>query len=91
MEVSITKMSPNGQIVIPSEIRRDANIKTATKFIVYNRDGNILLEQIRKERLDKDMELMERVLKSENQIKKGKCVKVDSSMSDEDIDEILTS
>ena len=61
MEMAITKMSQNGQIVIPAEIRKDANIKPAAKFIVFNEGGNILLKQLRKETLSKDMELIEKI------------------------------
>jgi len=48
MEVAITKISQNGQVVIPSEIRKDAGIKPSTKFIVFSENGNILLKQIKK-------------------------------------------
>jgi len=91
MEVAITKMSENGQIVIPAEIRRDAGIKPLSKFIVFNKGGNILLRQIKKEELIKDIKLIEKIQKSEEQIKKGKVVKVDSKMSDEEIDSLLTA
>jgi len=89
MEVSITKMSQNGQIVIPSEIRRNAGIKPSTKFIVFNEDGNILLKQIKKETLSKDIKLIDKILISEEQIKKGKSIKADISMKDEEIDDLL--
>lgn len=91
MEVAITKMSQNGQVVIPSEVRRDAGIKPSTKFIVFNEDGNILLKQIKKETLRNDMILIEKVQKSEKQIKKGKSVKADTKMSNEEIDDLLTA
>ena len=89
MEVSITKISQNGQVVIPSEVRRDAGIKPSTKFIVFNQGGNILLKQLKKESLSKDMKLIEKIMRSEDQIKKGKMVKADTSMSDEEIDDLL--
>ncbi|MBR9699924.1 AbrB/MazE/SpoVT family DNA-binding domain-containing protein [Candidatus Woesearchaeota archaeon] len=89
MEVAITKISRNGQVVIPSEVRKDAGIKPSTKFIVFNQDGNILLKQLRKESLGKDMELIEKVMRSEEQIKKGKVVKAKTTMSDADIDDLL--
>jgi len=89
MEVAITKISENGQIVIPSEIRKDAGIKPSTKFIVFNEDGNIMLKQIRKEALREDMFLIERIRRSEEQIKEGKFIKADTSMSDEEIDDLL--
>ena len=89
MEVAITKISQNGQVVIPSEIRRDAGIKPSTKFIVFNEDGNILLKQIKKESLSNDIRLIDKVLMSEDQIKRGKIVKADISMKDEEIDDLL--
>ncbi len=89
MEVAITKISQNGQVVIPSEIRRDAGIKPSTKFIVFNADGNILLKPIKKESLSKDMKLIEKVLRSEDQIKREKYVKADSNMNEEEIDDLL--
>ncbi|MBI4983082.1 AbrB/MazE/SpoVT family DNA-binding domain-containing protein [Candidatus Woesearchaeota archaeon] len=89
MEVAITKISKNGQVVIPSEIRKDAGIKPSTKFIVFNEDGNIMLKQIKKEALRDDMLLIEKIRRSEEQVKKGKFVKADTSMSDEEIDDLL--
>jgi AbrB family looped-hinge helix DNA binding protein len=91
MEVAITKISPNGQVVIPVEIRKDADIKPSTKFIVFNESGNILLKQIKMESLSKDMELIEKIQKSEEQIKKGEFTKADTEMSDEEIDDLLMS
>ena len=89
MEVAITKMSENGQVVIPAEIRRDAQIKPFTKFLVFNEGGNILLKIIQKEVLVKDMHLLEMIERSEGQIKAGKFIKADTSMSDEEIDDLL--
>lgn len=89
MEIAITKMSENGQVVIPSEVRKDAGIKPSTKFIVFNEDGNIMLKQIRKEALKEDMMLIQKIRTSEEQIKNGKVVKADTSMSDEEIDDLL--
>ena len=91
MEVSITKMSQNGQVVIPSEIRRDAGIGPSTKFLVFNQGGNILLKQIKKEKLAEDIKLINKIIKSEEQIKKGRYVKADTKMKDKEIDDILMS
>ena len=91
MEISITKMSENGQVVIPAEVRRDAGIKPSTKFLVFNEGGNILLKTIKKESLLRDIHLMEAIERSEEQIKQGKFVKANTSMSDEEIDDLLTS
>ena len=89
MEVAITKISENGQVVIPSEIRKDAGIKPSTKFIVFNEDGNIMLKPIKKEALKEDMLLIEKIRKSEEQIEKGNLVRADITMNDEEIDDLL--
>ena len=89
MEVAITKMSENGQVVIPAEVRKDAGIGPSTKFLVFNEGGNILLKMIRKEALAKDMHLLERINRSEEQIKAGKFTKANTKMSEEEIDDLL--
>ena len=89
MEVSMTKMSENGQVVIPAEIRRDAGVQPSTKFLVFNEGGNILLKMIKKETLTRDIHLIESIERSEKQINDGKFVKADTSMEDEDIDDLL--
>ncbi|MBI5398219.1 AbrB/MazE/SpoVT family DNA-binding domain-containing protein [Candidatus Woesearchaeota archaeon] len=89
MEVSITKISENGQVVIPAEIRKDAGIKPSTKFLVFNEGSNILLKVIRKETLARDVHLLDMIERSEKQIKTGKFTRADSSMAAEEIDDIL--
>ena len=90
MEVALTKISQNGQVVIPSEVRKDASIKPSTQFLVFNENGNILLKQINKEALKRDMMLVEKIKSSEDEIKKGNFVTADTKMSDEEIDDLLT-
>lgn len=89
MEVAITRMSQNGQVVIPAEVRKDAGISPSAKFIVFNQDGNIMLKQIRKESLSKDIELMEKISRSEEQVRKGKYTKASTRMKDKEIDGLL--
>ncbi len=89
MEVAITKLSENGQVVIPAEIRRDAGIRPSTKFLVFNEGGNILLKMIRKETLAKDIHLLEMIERSEEHINAGRFTKANTSMSDEEIDDLL--
>ena len=91
MGVAITKMSQNGQIVIPSEIRKEAKIKPSTKFIIFNEDGDIYLKKIEKEELLMKFDLMRRIEESEEQITKGQTLKADTKMSDEEIDDLLMS
>lgn len=89
MEVAITKISQNGQVVIPSEVRKNAGIKPSTKFLVFNEDGNIMLKQIKNESLRDDMLLIDKIRRSEYEIKNGRFVKADTKMSDEEIDDLL--
>ena len=89
MEVAITKISKNGQVVIPSEVRKDAGVKPSTQFLVFNEDGNILLKQIRKESLRDDMMLMDKIRRSEGEIIKGRFVKADTKMAEKEIDDLL--
>ncbi len=89
MEISLTKLSPNGQVVIPSEIRKEAGLTPSTKFLVFNEGGNILLKQIRPETLRKDMKLIEQIQIIEEQIAKGNIIKANTNMSDEEIDDLL--
>lgn len=87
--MSITKISRNGQVVIPAEVRSDAGIGPDAKFIVFNEGGNIMLKPLRKEMLAKDMKLIEKIHRSEEEIKGGKFVKADSAMNEEEIDDLL--
>ena len=89
MEISITKMSSNGQVVIPSEIRENGMIKPLTKFLVFNKQGNIFLKQIKEDSLIKDMEFVERIRESEEQIKNGEFVSVNANLEENEIDKIL--
>ena len=89
MEISITKMSSNGQVVIPSEIRENGMIKPLTKFLVFNKHGNIFLKQIKEDSLIKDMEFVERIRESEEQIKNGEFVSVNANLEENEIDKIL--
>lgn len=89
MEVALTKISQNGQVVIPSEVRKDAGIKPSTQFLVFNEDGNILLKQIKKESLKSDILLIDKIKRSEDEIKGGKFIKADTKMSEKEIDDLL--
>jgi AbrB family looped-hinge helix DNA binding protein len=89
MEVAITRMSDNGQVVIPAEVRKDAGIGAGAKFIVFNHDGNIMLKQMKKESLTKDMELINSINRSETQISSGKVIKANTKMKDDEIDNLL--
>ena len=58
MEVAITKISPNGQIVISAEIRRALDIGPSDKFLVIGEDDSIILKKLNKESLKKEFETL---------------------------------
>ena len=89
MEVAITKMSANGQVVIPYDIRMKCNVAPATKFIVFNKGGDILLKQIKEEDLEGDLDLIREIGEGEEDVNNGRFVEVDSSMNVEDIYSLL--
>ncbi|MBN1896604.1 MAG: AbrB/MazE/SpoVT family DNA-binding domain-containing protein [Candidatus Aenigmarchaeota archaeon] len=91
MEISITRMSQNGQIVIPAEIRKDAKIKPRTKFLVFNDEGEILLKPIKEGMLMEEISLISRIESSEREIEEGRVVRADSKMSVKEIDDLLMS
>ena len=89
MSIAITKMSANGQVVIPADIREEAKLKPATQFLVFNEGDNILLKHITKEELLEEFELMQRIERSEEQFQKGESVELDTKMSVEEMDKAL--
>ncbi len=91
MAINITKMSPNGQIVIPAEVRKAANIKPATQFIVVTKGNDLVLRPITEDEILHELELMESIDRAEEDFKAGRYVKADTSMSVEEIDELLMS
>ena len=86
-----TKMSANGQIVIPAEIRKAAKLKPSTKFAIFYDNGSIFLRKITKAYIKQEIALMKRIAKAEKNIKKGNYTSVDADMSAEEMDKILMS
>jgi AbrB family looped-hinge helix DNA binding protein len=58
MEVAITKISPNGQIVISADIRRALDIGPSDKFLVIGEGDSIILKKLKKESLKKEFEAL---------------------------------
>jgi len=85
----ITKMSANGQIVIPAEIRKAAKLKPSTQFVVFYEKGNIFLRKITKEYIKQEIALMKKIEKAEENIKKGNYVVGDTSMAPGEIHDLL--
>ena len=55
MEVSITTISKNGQIVIPSDIRVAMGIGPSEKFLVVGEGDTIVLKRLSRESLKREM------------------------------------
>ena len=56
MEVSITTISRNGQIVIPLAVRKALGIGPSEKFLVISEGETIILRRLQKERLRHEFE-----------------------------------
>jgi AbrB family looped-hinge helix DNA binding protein len=84
MEVAMTKISKNGQIVIPLEIRKEADIKPSTKFMVVSKGKNILLKRVTEDSFSEEMKLMKIIERAEKQIREGKVIEVNPDVSTEE-------
>ncbi len=56
MEVAITKMSANGQVVISSDIRKALGLSPGDKFLVIGEEEGIVLRSLKKEDIKQEME-----------------------------------
>jgi AbrB family looped-hinge helix DNA binding protein len=44
--LSTTKMSSKGQVIIPEDIRKHLNLKVGSQFVVMGEDGVVILKAI---------------------------------------------
>jgi len=72
--VSTTKMSSKGQVVIPDNIRRSLNLKAGTQFIVVGDKDVVILKSITAPSIDEFDEL---IAKARNEGKKAGLRKAD--------------
>lgn len=89
MGLNLTKMSKNGQVVIPLEIRKQAKFKPATKLLVINKGNTVILKKVTEEEILHEIEVMESIDRAEDDFKAGRYVEVDGSMSAEEMDDLL--
>ncbi|MFT4249914.1 MAG: AbrB/MazE/SpoVT family DNA-binding domain-containing protein [Candidatus Woesearchaeota archaeon] len=64
MEIEITKMTSKGQVVIPQEIRRKAEIQEGERFFVYQDKDAIVLRKTTTLESAKSIDEFERVFSS---------------------------
>lgn len=84
MAISFTTMSRNGQVVIPNDIRDELGLKRGEKFLVVT-DGKRVMLTPADAIARQEIELLEKLAEAEEQIKKGRYVFADTSMSPEEI------
>ncbi|NCO96940.1 MAG: hypothetical protein COY38_02240 [Candidatus Aenigmarchaeota archaeon CG_4_10_14_0_8_um_filter_37_24] len=69
MEVEITRISPKGQVVIPTQIRKDLSIEPADKFLVFGEKDTIIFKKLEKSVFEKSFreisEPLKKVVKKE--------------------------
>jgi AbrB family looped-hinge helix DNA binding protein len=76
----ITKISKNGQVVIPAEVRKRIGISHGTQFLVYDEDEVIFLKKIELLDLEKDRALARRIAKAEENVRKGRSLILDTKV-----------
>jgi AbrB family looped-hinge helix DNA binding protein len=71
----VVKVSSKGQIVIPTEVRKKAGVKSGEKLLVLTRGGDIVLRKTKELSLDDVAERIEKVTKEE-------CIDVDKLVAE---------
>lgn len=62
-ELSTTKLSSKGQVVIPEEVRNSLGLKTGDQFIVIGKGDAVILKTISEPSLDQFEELLKEAQK----------------------------
>ena len=91
MGLNLTKMSPNGQVVIPAALRREYKVKASTQFVVIRKGRGFYLDPISEEEILRELEVMEGIDEGMTAIERGDYVEADTSMSVDEIDKLLMS
>jgi len=55
MEMTMTKVSSKGQIVIPREMREESNLKEGEKLLVYGDKDTIILKRLDSSKMFDDL------------------------------------
>ncbi len=63
MEVELTKISEKGQVVIPSSLRKEMNIKKSDQFLIFGEGTTLILKKIEKPAMQKSLEELTRPLR----------------------------
>lgn len=78
MDVAITKISSKGQVIIPTEMRKDFH--EGDKVLIIHEDGRLIMKKATKleENLKDDLVFAERTEKAWNSYEKGEFKSKDS-------------
>lgn len=78
MEIAITRMSSKGQVVIPSEMRRD--IKEGEKLIIIRSNGHIIMKKANEmdKKFKEDIEFARRTEEAYKAYERGEFIEMDS-------------
>jgi len=73
VSINITKISSKGQIVIPSEMRK--NLKEGEEFIIVKDEDRFILKKAEKitDEMREDLKFAKRTEEAWNEIESGKC------------------
>jgi len=85
-EISITKMSSKGQVVIPQEMRK--GIKEGDKLVIIQNQGKLILKKATDidENFQEDLEFAKRTEEAYKRIEAGEFISVDSENLFEEMD-----
>ena len=89
MEFEFTRMSPNGQIVIPAEIRKSAKFDAKDRFLVISENDTIIIKKLTRTDFAKDLALLERIAEAEEQVRKGETITLPGHLSPRELDKRL--
>lgn len=53
MKVELTRISEKGQVVIPSSLRNEMNIRKSDQFMIFGENNTIILKKIETESIKK--------------------------------------
>ena len=77
MDIAITKMSSKGQVVIPTEMRK--NIHEGDKILIIQNEGQLIMKKADKldNVLKKELEFAKKTQEAWKRIEKGQGIKMD--------------
>jgi AbrB family looped-hinge helix DNA binding protein len=84
MEAAITKLSSKGQIVIPTEMRK--NLHEGDKLLIIKNKDQFILKKASNLNLKEDLEFAKRTEEAWKRIEEGKGTKMDSEEFLKDLD-----